>query len=162
MRAGGRSRVMHIAGLHGGEMLEILLVEDNPGDVVLTREALGNSRVLNNVTIARDGAEALAVLRRQGAYASAPRPDLILLDWNLPRMNGREFLQAMRADATLDRLPVVVLTTSEADRDVADAYALGASAFVTKPVDLGEFFRAMQSIQEFWFGIVRFPPREGR
>lgn len=149
-------------GLRRGEMLEILLIEDNPGDVVLTREALGSSRVLNNITVARDGAEALAVLRREGTLASAPRPDLILLDWNLPRMNGRDFLRALRADPSLGRPPVVVLTTSEADRDVAEAYALGASAFVTKPVDLGEFFRAMNSIQEFWFGIVRFPPRDDR
>lgn len=141
---------------------EILLVEDNPGDVVLTREALGGSRVPSNVTVARDGAEALALLRREGAHGAAPRPDLILLDWNLPRMNGREFLHAARTDASLRLPPIIVLTTSEADRDVRDAYALGATAFVTKPVDLAEFFRTMDSIQEFWFGAVRLPSRDGR
>jgi two-component system, chemotaxis family, response regulator Rcp1 len=137
--------------------IEVLLVEDNPGDVRLTREALRDGKVHNNLSVVPDGVEALAFLRRQGKYADAPRPDLILLDLNLPKKDGREVLQDIKADPALQRIPVVVLTSSEAERDIAQAYALHANCYITKPVDLDQFITVVRSIEDFWFTIVKLP-----
>jgi len=138
--------------------IEVLLVEDNPGDVRLTREALRDGKVHNKLSVVQDGVEALAFLRREGKYADAPRPDVILLDLNLPRKDGREVLEDIKADPALQRIPVVVLTSSEAERDIAQAYALHANCYITKPVDLDQFITVVKSIEDFWFTIVKLPP----
>lgn len=140
-----------------GLPIEVLLVEDSPGDVRLTLEALRDAKMRNRVHVAVDGVEAMAFLRRQGAHAGAPRPDLILLDLNLPKMSGREVLAEIKKDLDLRQIPVVVLTTSSADRDIIESYRLQASAYVTKPVDLGQFLKVVQSIEEFWLEIVKLP-----
>ena len=137
--------------------IEILLVEDNPGDVRLTIEALRESKVENTVHLAKDGVEAIAFLRQEEDYEDAPRPGLILLDLNLPRMDGREVLAAIKQDPDLRRIPVVVLTTSKADEDIIRSYDLNANCYITKPVDLDQFVRVVQSIEEFWFSIVKLP-----
>jgi chemotaxis family two-component system response regulator Rcp1 len=137
--------------------IEILLVEDNPGDVRLTRESLYDARIHNNMIVASDGLEAMACLRREGAYTDVTRPDLILLDLNLPRMNGFEVLNAIKEDPNLKRIPVVVLTTSQAEQDIIQSYNLYANAFVTKPVDLEQFVRVLKSIEDFWLEIVKLP-----
>jgi CheY-like chemotaxis protein len=134
---------------------EILLVDDEPGDVDLVKVALAEGRFVCNVAVAHDGVEAMERLRA----ADTARPDLILLDLNMPRMNGREVLKALKADADLVRIPVVVLTTSDVERDVAAAYDLGAAGYVTKPLDMEQLFRAVHGIQDYWFGVVRCPPR---
>jgi CheY-like chemotaxis protein len=141
------------------EAVEILLVEDNPGDVRLTQEVLKEGKLLTNLTVARDGVEAMAILRREQPHATAARPDLILLDLNLPRKDGREVLAEIRADDKLRRIPVVVLTTSAAERDVLQAYDLHANCYVTKPVDLDQFVGIVQQIEDFWLTIVRLPPK---
>jgi two-component system, chemotaxis family, response regulator Rcp1 len=141
-----------------GRPVEILLVEDNPGDVRLTREALREGKVHNNLAVASDGVEAVAYLRKQGEYAKAVRPDLILLDLNLPRMDGREVLAEIKADPILRNIPVVVLTSSQAEEDIVRAYDLHANCYVTKPVDLDQFIRVVESIEDFWFTIVKLPP----
>jgi CheY-like chemotaxis protein len=138
--------------------IEVLLVEDNPGDVRLTREALKEGKVHNHLSVAADGVEALAFLRRQGRYADAPRPDLILLDLNLPKKDGREVLEEIKSDPALRTIPVVILTTSEAERDIARAYDLHANCYITKPVDLDQFITVVKSIEDFWFTIVKLPP----
>ena len=138
--------------------VEILLVEDNPGDVRLTREALREGKVRNNLSIASDGVEALAYLRREGKYRDAVRPDLILLDLNLPRKDGREVLAEVKADDTLRNIPVVVLTSSQAEQDILRAYDLHANCYVSKPVDLDQFIHVVRSIEDFWFTIVKLPP----
>lgn len=140
-----------------GQPIEILLVEDNPADVRLTTEALRDGKVQNNLHVVGDGVEAMAFLRRAGAYADAPHPDLVLLDLNLPRKDGREVLAEIRADAKLRRVPVVVLTTSEAEEDVLRAYDLNANCYITKPVDLDQFIRVVKSIEDFWLSIVKLP-----
>jgi two-component system, chemotaxis family, response regulator Rcp1 len=140
--------------------VEILLVEDNPGDVRLTQEALKEGKVRNKLNVVDDGVKALEFLRRQPPYEDAPRPDLILLDLNLPRMSGREVLEAIKADPGLRNIPVVVLTSSEAERDVVSAYQLHANCYVTKPVDLDQFIHVVRSIEDFWFTIVRLPPSD--
>ena len=140
--------------------VRILLVEDNPGDVRLTREALKEGKVRNNLSVARDGVEALAFLRREGEYAAAPRPDVILLDLNLPRKDGREVLEEIKADPALRSIPVVILTSSDAERDIAQAYALHANCYITKPVDLDQFITVVKSIEDFWFTIVKLPPEQ--
>jgi len=137
--------------------IEILLVEDSPGDVRLTREALREGKVSNQVHVADDGVEAMAFLRREGPYADAPRPDLVLLDLNMPRMDGREVLAEMKADDALRSIPVVILTTSAAEEDVVKSYDLHANCYVTKPVDLDQFMRVVQSIEDFWLTLVRLP-----
>lgn len=137
--------------------VEILLVEDNPGDVRLTREALRDAKVRNNLHVVEDGIRAIEFLRREGEYASAVRPDLILLDLNLPRMSGREVLQEIKADPDLLQIPVVVLTSSQAETDIASSYALHANCFVTKPVDLDQFIHVVRSLEDFWLTIVRLP-----
>ena len=135
--------------------IEILLVEDNPGDVRLTKEALKDAKVRNNLSVAMDGVDALAFLRKQGKYTGASRPDLILLDLNLPRKNGREVLEEIKQDSALQHIPVVILTTSQAEQDVLESYRLRANAYVTKPVDLEQFLRVVGSIEEFWLEIVK-------
>ncbi|HWP56445.1 MAG TPA: response regulator [Candidatus Acidoferrales bacterium] len=142
----------------GSGAIEVLLVEDNPGDVRLTREALKEGRLLNNVSVAADGIEALAFLRREGKYAHAPTPDLILLDLNLPKKDGREVLAEIKADPRLRRIPVVVLTTSSAEEDIVKTYDLHANCYITKPVDLEQFMRVVKSIEDFWVSVVRLPP----
>lgn len=137
--------------------VEILLVEDNPGDVRLTREALKEAKVINHLTVLKDGVEALAFLRREGQYAQAARPHLILLDLNLPKKDGREVLAEIKADDKLKRIPVVVLTTSQDEQDVVKTYHLHANCYVTKPVDLEQFITVVKSIEDFWFGIVVLP-----
>ena len=129
--------------------IEILYVEDDPGDVLLTKEALKNGKVHNNLNVAKDGVQALEYLRREGEFADARRPDLILLDLNMPRMDGREFLEKIKADERFDTIPVVVLTTSDAEQDVFKSYKLHASCYVTKPVDLERFTNVVRSIEEF-------------
>src|SRR4029079_10656167 len=128
--------------------------EDNPGDVRLTIEALKEGKVLNTLSVAVDGVEALSFLHREGPYAEAPRPDLILLDLNLPRKDGREVLAEIKADDKLRRIPVVVLTTSQDEQDVFKSYNLHANCYVTKPVDLEQFMTVVRSIEDFWLGIV--------
>lgn len=137
--------------------IEILLVEDNPGDVRLTRESLSEAKVRNNMVVASDGVAAMACLRREGEYANAIRPDLILLDLNLPRMNGFEVLDAIKEDPELKRIPVVVLTTSQAEQDIIQSYNLYANAYVTKPVDLEQFIKVIKTIEGFWLEIVKLP-----
>ncbi len=136
---------------------EILLVEDDPGDVDLTRETMAETKVMIHLHVVGDGLEALAFLRREGEYAHAPRPDLILLDLNLPRMDGRTFLGEIRADDKFKSIPVVVLTTSRAEEDIIKSYRLGANCYITKPVGLAEFARVVNAIEDFWFTIVRLP-----
>ncbi|NJN45669.1 MAG: response regulator [Candidatus Competibacteraceae bacterium] len=137
--------------------IEILLIEDNPGDVLLTREGLEEAKVRNNLYVVRDGVEALDFLRRQGEYAQAERPDLILLDLNLPLKDGREVLQEIKHDPHLRSIPVVVLTTSESDEDILRSYELHANCYITKPIDMAGFIRVVKSIDDFWFTVVRLP-----
>lgn len=137
--------------------IEILLVEDNAADVRLTREALKDAKVHNQLHVAADGVEAMAFLRRAGRHSGAPRPDLVLLDLNLPKKDGREVLEELKQDAGLQTIPVVVLTTSRAEEDVLRSYQLRANAFVTKPVDLERFLEVVRSIENFWIEIVRLP-----
>ncbi|MEA3154264.1 MAG: hypothetical protein QOK44_1853 [Betaproteobacteria bacterium] len=138
--------------------IEILIVEDNPGDVRLTKEALKEGKVYNNLHWAKDGVEALEFLRREGRHANAPRPDIILLDLNLPRKDGREVLLEIKTDDRLKQIPVVVLTTSKAEQDVLRSYDLHANCYVTKPVDLDKFIVVVQSIDRFWLTVVTLPP----
>ncbi len=140
--------------------IEILLVEDNQGDVDLTREALEQSKIYNQLSVVNDGVEAIEFLRRKGKYVHASRPDLVLLDLNLPKKDGREVLAEIKSDDNLKRIPVVVLTSSKAEEDILKSYNLHANSYVTKPMDLGQFFKVVQSIEEFWFTIVMLPPKE--
>ena len=138
-------------------LIEILLVEDNPGDIRLTQEVFREGRLANRLHIVRDGVEALAYLRREGPYAQAARPDIILLDLNLPRKDGREVLAEIKADQDLRRIPVIVLTTSSADQDIGQAYGLHANCYLTKPVGLDEFIAVVRSIEDFWLALVKLP-----
>jgi CheY-like chemotaxis protein len=138
--------------------VEILLVEDNPGDVRLAVEALREGKVHVNMSVVNDGVEAMEFLRRQGPFAHAPRPDLILLDLNMPRKDGREVLAELKADDDLKRIPVVVLTTSKAEEDILKSYNLNANCYITKPVDLHQFIHVVRSVQEFWLTVVKLPP----
>lgn len=144
---------------YGLRAVEILLVEDNPADVRLTRLALEDGKVRNNLNVAEDGAEALDYLYRKGRFGGAPRPDLILLDLNLPRKDGREVLTVIKADNDLRRIPVVVLTTSKADQDILSSYNLNANCYVTKPFDLEQFIKVIKAIEEFWLTVVKLPPK---
>ncbi len=139
------------------DAIDILLVEDNPGDVRLTREAFKASKLLNRLHVVGDGEQAMAFLRREGVHADAPRPGLVLLDLNMPRMGGREALAAVKADEDLRRIPIVILTSSEADEDVVGAYDLHANAYIRKPVDLDQFVEGMRKLGGFWLEIVRLP-----
>jgi chemotaxis family two-component system response regulator Rcp1 len=137
--------------------IEILLVEDNPGDIRLTELALQDSKLHNSMNVVRDGVEALRFLRREGEYNNAPRPDVILLDLNLPRKDGREVLEEIKQDEDLRRIPVVILTTSDDERDVLHSYNLHANCYITKPVDLKQFVDIVKAIEGFWLQIVRLP-----
>ncbi|MBE2183332.1 MAG: response regulator [Anaerolineae bacterium] len=139
------------------EAIEILLVEDNPGDARLTREVLRDSKTHNNLTVVDDGVKALAYLRREGVYQGAPRPDIILLDLNLPRKDGREVLAEIKEDPILRRIPVVILTTSDDELDILQTYNLHANCYITKPVDFQQFITIVKSIEDFWFSIVKLP-----
>ena len=144
-------------GVDLGQRVEILLVEDNPGDVRLTREALRDGKIHTHLSVVSDGEEALAFLGRKGKHAEAPRPDLILLDLNLPRLTGREVLAHIKSDEVLRRIPVVVLTSSQAEQDVLASYDLCANCYITKPVDLEKFLGAVRKIEDFWLKVVRLP-----
>lgn len=143
--------------MKSNHQLDILLVDDNPGDVRLTMEALKEAKLLNRITNVSDGVEAIAYLRREGKYSDATRPDLILLDLNMPKKDGREVLEEIKKDASLKRIPVVVLTTSRAEQDILKAYDLHANCYITKPVDLDQFIKVAKSIDDFWFTMVRLP-----
>ena len=132
-------------------------MEDSSGDVRLTREALRDAKVRNNLSVAMDGLEALAFLTREGAHAAAPRPDLILLDLNLPKMSGREVLERIKTDDDLKTIPVVILTTSSAEEDILKSYRLHANCYITKPVDLNQFLKVVRSIDNFWLAVVKLP-----
>ncbi len=142
-----------------GRQIEVLLVEDDPGDVLMTKEAFEDYKLKNQLHVVTDGAEAMDFLRRRGEHTQAPRPDLVLLDLNLPRMDGREVLQAIKSDPDLASIPVVVLTTSEAEEDVLRSYSLHANAYVTKPVDFERFIQVVRQIDEFFVSVVRLPTR---
>jgi len=143
-----------------GRPVEILLVEDNPGDARLAIEALKDAKVRNNLTHVSDGEEALAYLRKEGKYAGARRPDLVLLDLNLPRKSGREVLCEVKEDAALRTIPVVILTTSQAEEDILKAYNCNANCYISKPVDLDQFIKVVRSIEDFWLTIVKLPSHE--
>ena len=138
---------------------EILLVEDNPGDVRLVQEALRESKIINRLYIVSDGQQALAFLRKQGSYANATRPDLILLDLNLPRKDGREVLSEIKTDPDLRRIPVVIVTSSKAEEDILKSYNQYANCYITKPLDLEKFIEVVKAIEDFWMSIVKLPPK---
>ena len=142
-------------------LAELLLVEDNAGDVRLTQEALKAGRVWTHLNVVRDGVEAMAYLRREGKFSAAARPHLILLDLNLPRKDGRQVLHEIKSDEDLKRIPVVILTTSRAEEDILKTYNLHANCFITKPIDLNDFIKVVQAIEEFWLTIVKLPPNNG-
>ena len=142
---------------HSGTPVEILLVEDNPGDVRLTMEALKEGKLRNNLTVARDGEEALALLRQEDGYSETPQPDLILLDLNLPKRDGREVLREIKEDSNLKHIPVVILTTSKAAEDVLSTYESHANSYITKPVDLEQFLAVVRAIENFWLIVVTLP-----
>lgn len=148
-----------MSGLQGVRPIEILMVEDNPGDVRLTQEALKDAKVSNTLHVVEDGVAALEFLYRHGTYSDAPRPDLILLDLNLPKKNGREVLEEVKQDTRLKTIPVVILTTSQAEEDILRAYSLHANCYITKPVDFVQFIKIVRSIEDFWLSIVTLPSR---
>jgi two-component system, chemotaxis family, response regulator Rcp1 len=141
------------------ESIDILIVEDNPGDARLIREALNESEVYNNLYIVSDGVEAMGFLRNEGRYSDAPQPDLIILDLNLPRKDGREVLAEIKSDEKLMQIPVVIMTISQAEEDILNTYKLHANCYISKPIDLNEFIRVIKSIEEFWFSVVKLPPK---
>ena len=142
--------------------LEILLVEDNPGDIRLTREVMKDWKVMNQLNEVMDGVDAMAYLRNEGKFKDATRPDLVLLDLNLPRKNGREVLEEMKEDPDLKRIPVVVLTTSKSEQDILKSYNLHANCYITKPVDFEQFSSVVRAVEDFWFTVVKLPPRGER
>ena len=141
-----------------GKPIKILLVEDNPGDADLAREALEESKIKNDLYVVDDGEKAMQFLYRQGEYTSVPRPDLVLLDLNLPKKDGREVLKEIKSDPGLRRIPVVILTISKAEEDVLKSYDLHANCYITKPIDLSQFMKVVRSIEDFWLTIVKLPP----
>lgn len=141
-------------------MIEILMVEDNPGDVGLTKAALEDAKIANHLHVCMNAEDALAFLNREGDHEGAPRPDIILLDLNLPGMHGAELLEEIKKDPILTRIPVVVLTTSTADEDILKAYQLHASCYITKPVDFEQFIKVVHSFEDFWFAVVKLPPKD--
>jgi CheY-like chemotaxis protein len=144
-----------------GRPIEILLVEDSPSDAELTVEALAGAKISNRLSVVEDGVQAMEFLRGQGPHANAPRPDLIMLDLNLPRKDGREVLAEIKADKALQTIPVVVLTTSQAEQDVLHAYSLHANCYITKPVDFRQFLEVIKTIENFWLTVVKLPPPNG-
>lgn len=145
--------------MHEGKAIEILLVEDNPADVRLTLETLKDCKIRNNISVVGDGEEAMKYLRREGEYAKAPRPDLMLLDLRLPKKSGLEVLAEMKDDEKLRSIPTVILTSSGDETDIATAYSKHASCYIQKPLNLNEFTKVVRAIEEFWLTIVKFPPR---
>ncbi len=141
-----------------GKPVDILLVEDNPGDVRLAKEALKENKMLNAIYVVEDGVEAMAFLRKEGKYSGKPRPDIVLLDLNLPKKDGREVLAEIKEDRDLKRIPVVILTVSSADEDILKTYNLHANCYITKPIDLSQFMKVVKSIEDFWLTIVKLPP----
>jgi two-component system, chemotaxis family, response regulator Rcp1 len=148
-----------MTAFRSGEVVQILLAEDNQGDVDLTIEALRDAKVANELHVVRDGEEAMEFLQQSGRYTDAPRPDLVLLDLNMPRKDGREVLSDMKDDAVLRVIPVVILTTSEAEADVLRSYELAAAAYVTKPVGFSQFVEVIHAVEDFWLTVVKLPPR---
>ena len=144
----------------GGRPIQILLAEDNPDDIELTVEALKDSRVRNRLIVVKDGEEAISYLQGKGKYQHALRPDLILLDLNMPKKNGRDVLREIKNDPRLKRIPVVILTTSQAEEDIAHTYDLHANCYITKPVDFNQFLKVVKSIEDFWLTVVKLPPQE--
>jgi two-component system, chemotaxis family, response regulator Rcp1 len=142
-----------------GRAIQILMVEDNPDDTELTMEALKDAKVGNILKVVKDGEEALAYLRGEGQYQGSPRPDLILLDLNMPRKDGREVLKEIKTHPSLRRIPVVILTTSQAEEDILNTYDLHANCYITKPVDFNQFLKVVRSIEDFWLTVVKLPPR---
>ena len=140
--------------------IEVLLVEDNPGDIRLTKEAMKEAKIINNLNVVEDGVEALAYLRKKGNFKGVKRPDLILLDINLPKKNGREVLAEIKQDIQLKQIPVVILTVSNAEEDIIKTYELHANCYITKPVDMEQFIKVVKSIDAFWFSIVKLPPNK--
>lgn len=140
------------------KFVEILLVEDNPGDADLAREALEMSKMKNNLHVVEDGVEAMAFLKKQGAYSDAVRPDLVLLDLNLPKKDGRQVLAEIKSDDRFKAIPVVILTSSSADEDILKSYNLHANCYITKPIDFSQFMKVVNCIEDFWLGIVKLPP----
>ena len=145
-------------GIKSGKPIEILLAEDSPGDVRLAQEALKDSKIVNTLHVVSDGVEAMAFLRREGKYQGVLRPDLVLLDLNLPRKDGREVLAEVKADPDLKRIPVVILTVSKAEEDVLKTYNLHANCYITKPLGLDQFIKVVKAIEDFWLTIVKLPP----
>lgn len=145
--------------MNDSQPVHVLLVEDNPADVRLTREVLADGKITNTLHVVADGEEAMAFLRNNGPFASAPRPDLILLDLNLPKKDGREVLAEVKSDPSLKLIPVVILTTSRSDRDILESYNLHANCYISKPVDLLQFMEVVRTIEDFWLSIVRLPSR---
>jgi CheY-like chemotaxis protein len=150
---------MHLNGNLAAKMVEILLIEDNPGDIRLVKEVFKDSKLHNNLRVALDGEEAMKMLRQEGEHFKAQRPDLIILDLNLPKKNGIEVLREIKEDKSLKCIPVVILTTSNAEEDLEETCKLDANCYITKPVDLDEFIKVVKSIQNFWLEIVKLPPR---
>ncbi len=144
---------------HYGRLVDILLVEDNPGDVRLTQEVFKEAKILNRLDVVGDGVDAMAFLRREGSFADVVRPDIVLLDLNLPRKSGRDILEEIKGDPALRNIPIVVLTTSRAEQDVLDAYEHHANCYITKPVDLEQFIDIVRSISQFWLSIVELPAK---
>ncbi|NEO35442.1 MAG: response regulator [Moorea sp. SIOASIH] len=144
---------------NASQRIEILLVEDNPGDLDLTKATLQNSNIRNNIQTFTNGKEAMAFLRRESPYTKAPRPDVILLDLNLPVMDGREVLAQIKSDPNLSLIPVIILTSSDSDQDILTSYKLNANAYVTKPLELEQFLKVLKSIENFWLSIVKLPPK---
>jgi chemotaxis family two-component system response regulator Rcp1 len=143
-----------------GDTIRVLLVEDNLADIRLTQEALKGTKVLVELDVVRDGEEAMRFLRKEGQYRDAVDPDVVLLDLNLPRKDGREVLAEIKADEELKRIPVVILTSSQAEEDILRTYELHANCFITKPVDFAQFLQVVRCIEEFWFTVVKLPPKE--
>ncbi|MCL4258590.1 MAG: response regulator [Anaerolineales bacterium] len=146
--------------MENAELIDILLVEDNPGDVRLTQEAFKDGMLRNNLHVAMDGEQAMDFLYRRGQFTEAPRPDLILLDLNLPKMNGREVLAAIKQDESLKRIPVVVLTTSQDEADITESYRQFASSYIVKPVSMEKFLKVVSSFKQYWLSVVKLPPVE--
>ncbi len=144
--------------IESGKVIDILLVDDNAGDIRLAQEALKESKIRNTIYVAKDGVQAMDFLLRRGTHAGAPRPDLVLLDLNLPRKDGREVLAEIKANPDLKRIPVVILTISKSEEDILKSYDLHANCYITKPIDLHQFMRVVRSIEDFWLTIVKLPP----
>jgi two-component system response regulator len=143
------------------DTIDILVVEDNPGDARLIREVLNDNKLYNSLNIVNDGVEAMSFLHNEGKYASVARPDLIILDLNLPRKDGREVLAEIKADRELMHIPLVIMTISQAEEDILKTYKLHANCYITKPIDLNEFIKVIKSIEDFWFSVVKLPPKTG-